>query len=59
MKQLLVLGAGTAGTMVVDRLRRVLDVDEWKITIVDPSRPTTISRGSCSSPLACTARTTW
>lgn len=36
MKQLLVLGAGTAGTMVVNRLRRVLDVDEWKITIVDP-----------------------
>jgi sulfide:quinone oxidoreductase len=36
MKRLLVLGAGTAGTMVVNRLRRVLDVDEWKITIVDP-----------------------
>jgi sulfide:quinone oxidoreductase len=36
MKQLLVIGAGTAGTMVVNRLRRVLDVDEWKITIIDP-----------------------
>ncbi|MHB0980814.1 MAG: type III sulfide quinone reductase, selenoprotein subtype [Thermoleophilia bacterium] len=36
MKQLLVIGAGTAGTMVVNRLRRLLDVDEWKITIVDP-----------------------
>ena len=35
MKKLLVLGAGTAGTMVVNRLRRLLDPDEWKITIVD------------------------
>ena len=36
MKQLLVIGAGTAGTMVVNRLRRLLDADEWNITIVDP-----------------------
>lgn len=36
MKRLLVLGAGTAGTMVVNRLRRVLDLEEWRITIVDP-----------------------
>lgn len=36
MKRLLVIGAGTAGTMVVNRLRRVLDMDEWKITIIDP-----------------------
>jgi sulfide:quinone oxidoreductase len=36
MKQLLVIGAGTAGTMVVNRLRRLLDAEEWKITIVDP-----------------------
>ncbi len=35
MKQLLVLGAGTAGTMVVNKLRPLLDADEWKITIVD------------------------
>jgi sulfide:quinone oxidoreductase len=35
MKKLLVLGAGTAGTMVVNKLRRLLDPDEWKITIVD------------------------
>ncbi len=32
MKRLLVLGAGTAGTMVVNRLRRLLDTDEWQIT---------------------------
>ncbi|MEJ5197661.1 MAG: FAD/NAD(P)-binding oxidoreductase [Anaerolineae bacterium] len=35
MKKLLVLGAGTAGTMVVNRLNRLLDQDEWKITVVD------------------------
>jgi len=35
MKKLLILGAGTAGTMVVNRLHRLLDPDEWKITIVD------------------------
>jgi sulfide:quinone oxidoreductase len=36
MKRLLIIGAGTAGTMVANRLRRMLDADEWKITIVDP-----------------------
>jgi sulfide:quinone oxidoreductase len=35
MKNLLILGAGTAGTMVANRLHRLLDPDEWKITIVD------------------------
>jgi sulfide:quinone oxidoreductase len=37
MKQLLVLGAGTAGTMAVNKLRDRLPVDEWAITIVDSS----------------------
>jgi len=35
MKNLLVLGAGTAGTMVVNKLSHHLDPNEWKITIVD------------------------
>ncbi len=35
MKKLLILGAGTAGTMVANKLHRALDPDEWKITIVD------------------------
>lgn len=35
MKKLLILGAGTAGTMVANRLSRVLDPDEWHITLVD------------------------
>ncbi len=37
MKRLVVLGAGTAGTMAVNKLRPQLDPDEWKITIVDSS----------------------
>lgn len=37
MRQLLVLGAGTAGTMAVNKLRPHLPVDEWAITIVDPT----------------------
>ena len=35
MRRLLVLGAGTAGTMVVNRLRHHLDPHEWSITVVD------------------------
>jgi sulfide:quinone oxidoreductase len=35
MKKLLILGAGTAGTMVANRLARALDRDEWHITLID------------------------
>ena len=35
MRRLLVLGAGTAGTMVVNKLRHRLDRAEWQITVVD------------------------
>jgi sulfide:quinone oxidoreductase len=35
VKRLLVLGAGTAGTMVANKLRPRLDERDWKITIVD------------------------
>lgn len=35
MKRLLVLGAGTAGTMAANRLRKRLNADDWKITVVD------------------------
>jgi sulfide:quinone oxidoreductase len=35
MKRLLVLGAGTAGTMVVNKLRRRLGRDQWQISVVD------------------------
>jgi sulfide:quinone oxidoreductase len=35
MKKLLILGAGTAGTMMAAKMRRNLDRDEWEITVVD------------------------
>ena len=35
MKKLLILGGGTAGTMMVNKLAPVLDRKEWQITIVD------------------------
>jgi sulfide:quinone oxidoreductase len=35
MRRLLVLGAGTAGTMVVNKLRRRLPRDRWHVTVVD------------------------
>jgi sulfide:quinone oxidoreductase len=35
MKKLVILGAGTAGTMMLNKFSEVLDKDEWQITIVD------------------------
>jgi len=38
MKRLLILGAGTAGTMMANKLRKVLHDSEWDITIVDQNK---------------------
>ena len=35
MKTFLILGAGTAGTMVANRMVQELDLNEWRIVIVD------------------------
>lgn len=35
MKKLVILGAGTAGTMILNRFSSILDRSEWNITIVD------------------------
>ena len=35
MKKLVILGAGTAGTLMLNKLRGILDKSEWNITIVD------------------------
>lgn len=35
MKKLVILGAGTAGTMMLNKLSNLLDLNEWQITIVD------------------------
>jgi sulfide:quinone oxidoreductase len=36
MKNLLIIGAGSAGTMVTNRLRKMLKITEWQMTLVDP-----------------------
>jgi sulfide:quinone oxidoreductase len=36
MNKILILGAGTAGTMVANRLNKFLTKDHWQITLVDP-----------------------
>ena len=36
-KNILILGAGSAGTMMANHLRQKLDRDAWNITIVDES----------------------
>ncbi len=38
MKRLIILGAGTAGTMMANHLRKKLRKEEWDITIVDERR---------------------
>ncbi len=35
MKKLVILGAGTGGTIMSNKLRKVLDRSEWEITLVD------------------------
>ncbi|GID91606.1 oxidoreductase [Amorphoplanes digitatis] len=35
MQRLLILGGGTAGTMVANKLRRRLDRGDWQVTVVD------------------------
>ncbi len=35
MKRLLILGAGTAGTMMANKLRKALSITEWEISIID------------------------
>jgi len=35
MKRLLILGAGTAGTMMANHLLKKVNLDKWKITVVD------------------------
>ena len=35
MKNLVILGAGTAGTMMLNKMHKELDSKQWKITIVD------------------------
>ena len=34
MKKILILGAGTGGTIMANKLRKELSRDEWEITLV-------------------------
>ena len=38
MKRLLILGAGTAGTMMANKLCKALEREDWDITVVDKHR---------------------
>jgi len=38
MKKLLILGAGTGGTIMANKMRKVLRHEEWEITLVDQER---------------------
>jgi sulfide:quinone oxidoreductase len=38
MKKLLILGAGTAGTMMANKMRNDLPANEWNITIIEKER---------------------
>jgi len=38
MKKLLILGAGTGGTIMANKMRKLLEKDEWEITVVDQFR---------------------
>jgi sulfide:quinone oxidoreductase len=38
MKKLLILGAGIAGTMMANKMRKDLSRNEWNITIVERDR---------------------
>jgi len=35
MRKILILGGGTGGTMMANKLRKILDREEWDITVVD------------------------
>lgn len=35
MKKIIILGGGTAGTIMANKLRKALERDEWKITVID------------------------
>ncbi|MBN1416176.1 MAG: NAD(P)/FAD-dependent oxidoreductase [Bacteroidales bacterium] len=35
MRKILILGGGTAGTMIANKLRKALEREEWDITVVD------------------------
>lgn len=47
MKKLVILGAGTGGTIMLNKLSQLLPEDEWQITIVDQEDTHYYQPGSC------------
>jgi sulfide:quinone oxidoreductase len=45
VKKLVVLGAGTAGTMAANKLRKKLSKSEWSITMIDQDNKHTYQPG--------------
>ena len=59
MRRLLVLGAGTAGTMVVNKLRHRLAREDWQITVVEPSDTHYYQPGYLFLPFGMYSRSRW
>jgi sulfide:quinone oxidoreductase len=57
-KQLLILGGGTASTMIANHLRRRLPVSEWRMTVVDRSNKHLYQPGFFFFPSASPRRAT-
>jgi sulfide:quinone oxidoreductase len=38
MKKLIIIGSGTGGTIMANRLRKSLDIAEWEITVIDKEK---------------------
>jgi len=38
MKKLIIIGSGTGGTIMANKLRKSLDIDKWEITVIDKEK---------------------
>ena len=47
MRQMLILGGGTAGTIMANKLAAALDERDWRITVVDGTEGHYYQPGSC------------
>jgi len=59
MKTFLILGGGTGGTMMANKLVRRLDPQQWKIVIVDREETHYYQPGFYSSPSGYTSLKMW
>ena len=56
MKNILILGGGTAGTMMANKFFKALDRQEWQITIVDQHKTHYYQPGFLFIPFGITPR---